>query len=113
MYPTQSSARLAGAAYLLCALTAPFGMIYLPGKLIVKGNAAATAHNILASETLFRTSIATDLISTTAFAVAVMLLYRLLRDVNKFQASLMVMLGLISLPIGFFDMTCGLAALNL
>jgi Domain of unknown function (DUF4386) len=111
--PLQRTARLAGAVYLLCALTAPFGMIFVPGKLIVKGNATATAHNLLASEMLLRTSIVTDLISTTAFAIAVLLLYKLLRDVDRFQGWLMVMLGLLSLPFGLISAMSELATLNL
>jgi hypothetical protein len=38
-------------------------LIYVPGKLIVDGNATATANNIAASETLFRLGIAAQLIS--------------------------------------------------
>ena len=41
---------------------APPRPIYVPGKPIVHGNATATAHNIAASETLFRLGIAADLI---------------------------------------------------
>jgi hypothetical protein len=113
MQPLQRTARWAGAVYLLCALTAPFGLIYVPGKLIVKGNATVTAHNLLASESLLRTSVVTDLIATTAFAIAVLLLFKLLEGVDRFQAWLMVMLGLISLPIGLFNSAAELATLNL
>jgi len=38
--------------YLVNGLTGFFGIIYIPSKLFVSGNAAATAHNILASERL-------------------------------------------------------------
>ena len=43
MHPTNKAARIAGAVYLSMVLTAPFSLFYVPGKLIVRGNAAATA----------------------------------------------------------------------
>ena len=48
-------------------ITAPFSMLYVPGKLIVRGNAAATADNILAHETMFRLSIFGDLVGQRNF----------------------------------------------
>jgi hypothetical protein len=113
MHPTDKAARVAGALYLLVGVTAPFQLIYLPGKLIVPGNATATANNILASETLFRVGIALGLISTLAFLSAVLALYRLLSGVNKNHASVMVILALGSLPIALFSAVSEIAVLNL
>jgi hypothetical protein len=45
---------IAGLLYLANGLTGFFGIIRLPSRLIVSGNAAATGKNILASERLFR-----------------------------------------------------------
>jgi hypothetical protein len=67
MHPTKKSARIAGATYLSLVLVAPFSMIYVPGKLIVHGNAAATADSILAHETMFRLAIFGDLIGHVIF----------------------------------------------
>ena len=67
MHPTDKAARVAGAIYLLLVVTAPFSLMYVPSKLIVRGNATATASNILAHEMLFRFSIVADLISTVIF----------------------------------------------
>ena len=61
MNPTVKAARIAGAIYLLEALSGPFGLIYVPSTLVVSGNAAATAANILAHETMFRLGILSDL----------------------------------------------------
>ena len=113
MHPTDKAARVAGALYLLVGVTAPFQLIYLPGKLIAPGNASATANNILASETLFRVGIALGLISTLAFLAAVLALYRLLSGVNKSHASLMVILALGSLPIALFSAVSEITVLNL
>ena len=46
MHPTDKAARIAGAIYLSMVFTAPFSLIYVPSKLIVRGNATATAANI-------------------------------------------------------------------
>jgi hypothetical protein len=57
MNSTKRNARVAGLIYLSLALTAPFSLIYIPRTLIVRGNAAATANNITAHESLFRLGI--------------------------------------------------------
>jgi hypothetical protein len=46
-------ARMAGACQLLEAITATFGQVIVLNKLVVAGNAAATAANILGHERLF------------------------------------------------------------
>ena len=63
MDSTKKAARLAGVLYLVNGVTGFFGIIYVPSKLFVSGNAAATAHNILASERLFPLGIASELIA--------------------------------------------------
>ena len=47
MHPTVEAARVAGLLYLLMGIPAAFSMMYVPGTLIVPGDAAATANNIL------------------------------------------------------------------
>ena len=60
MNSVQKNAKIAGVLYLLVAVLAGFVHFYVPGKLIVPGDAAITASNILASEGLFRMSIGTN-----------------------------------------------------
>src|SRR5579864_4552741 len=103
MEPTNKTARVAGALYLLMGIPAPFCLIYIPRTLIVPGNATATARNILASEMLFRTGIVAELFVAVVFVFLAMALYRLLSVVNKNQASLMVILALISVPVSFLN----------
>src|SRR5437879_12305174 len=103
MHPTDKAARIAGAVYLSMVLTAPFSLIYVPSKLIVRGNAAATADNILSHETMFRLSIMGDLVGQVIFICLAIALYRLLRDVNKTWAGLMVSFVLVSAAVGFLD----------
>ena len=83
MHPTDKVARIAGAVYLSMIFIGPFTLLYIPGKLIVRGNATATADNILTHETLFRLGIVADLITSVIFVFLVMALYRLLSGVNK------------------------------
>jgi Domain of unknown function (DUF4386) len=113
MHPTDKAARVAGAVYLSMAVTAPFSLIYIPRTLIVRGDATATATNILAHETLFRLGIVADLISSVIFFFVAMALYRLLSGVNKTHASLMVALVLVSVAVGFMNVLNNIAALTL
>lgn len=113
MHSTDKDARIAGAIYLLMVLTGPFSLIYIPNKLIVRGNAAATANNILAHQTLFRFGILADMIGTIIFICLVMALYRLFRGVSKMHASLMVALVLVSAAVGFLNTLNNVAALTL
>jgi hypothetical protein len=113
MHPINKAARIAGAVYLSMVITAPFSLIYVPGKLIVRGNAAATAENILAHETMFRLSILGDLVGQVIFICLAIALYRLLSGVNKTWAGLMVAFVLVSAAVGFLDTLNNIAALVL
>lgn len=113
MHPTVKAARTAGLIYLSMILVAPFCLLYIPSKLIVRGNAAATADNILAHETMFRLSIFGDLIGQVIFICLGVAFYRLLRDVNKTWALLMLCLVLASAAVCFFNVINDIAALIL
>jgi len=113
MHPTDKAARIAGAIYLSMVVTAPFSLIYVPGKLIVRGDATATANNVLAHETLFRLGIVADLITSIIFICVALALYRLLSGVNKTLASLMVALVLVSAAVGFINVLNNIGALIL
>jgi len=88
-------------------------MGYVPSKLIVHGNAAATASNIAASETLFRLGIAAGLIGQAAFIFVALALYDLLQGVSRRHASLMVILIVVSIPIALVNELNSIAALVL
>jgi hypothetical protein len=113
MHPTVKAARVAGAIYLSLVLVGPFTLMYVPDKLIVRGDAAATAGNILAHEMLFRSGIVADLLGTVMFICLGIALYRLLRGVNQTQAWLMVAFVLVSAAIAFVNAFNNLAALIL
>lgn len=74
-------ARLTGLMYIpYLAFGVP---LFLRTRLIVQTNAATTAANILASESLYRLTVVTDLISYGLYIVLAYLFYMLLRDVNR------------------------------
>ena len=113
MDPTVKAARIAGAIYASMVVTGPFSLIYVPNKLIVRGDAAATADNIIAHETMFRLAIFADLVGQVIFICLAIALYRLLSSVNKIWAALMVALVLVSAAVGFLNTLNNIGALTL
>ncbi len=105
--------RFAGLLYLLTSILGFFAMGYVPGKLIVDGNAAATASNILAHETLFRLGIAGGLIGQAGFIFCGLGFVRTVRGVNQRQAALVVILIVVQVPIAFLNELNAMAALVL
>jgi hypothetical protein len=67
MTSTKKQARIAGLLYLLASVPAVFAWVYVPSKLIVTGDATATANHVRASETLLRLSIGSELIGPDHF----------------------------------------------
>jgi len=113
MNSIKNPGRFAGLLYVLVSIVGFFAMGYVPNKLIVHGNAAATANNIAAHETLFRLGIAGALIGQAGFIFVALALYDLLKGVNQRHASLMVLLIVVSIPIAFLNELNSIAALAL
>ena len=81
-------ARLGGALYLVIIVAGLFGEIVVRDGTIVSGDAAATAHNIAASEPLWRVGIAGDLVMHVCDVPLMLIFYTLLRPVDRFIAQL-------------------------
>ena len=113
MHSTKKAARIAGAVYLSMVFTAPFTLLYIPNKLIVRGDATATANNILAHQTMFRLAILGDLITAVIFICLGIALYRLLSGVNKTWTMMMLAFVVVSSTVGFLDTLNNIAALIL
>jgi hypothetical protein len=96
-------ARVAAFLVLILGSLAVFGMVYVPSMLIVPGDAATTARNIMASESLFRLGIASTLLSQVVGIFWVLVLYQLLKPVNKNMAVLMVIFNLLIVPIAMLN----------
>jgi Domain of unknown function (DUF4386) len=113
MNPLKKTARIAGVIYLSMVITGPFSLIYVPSKLIVHGDATATANNFLAHQTMFSFAILTELLGSVIFICLGIALYRLLSGVNKTAAGLMVAFVLVSATVGFFNTLNNIAAMSL
>jgi hypothetical protein len=92
------TARVAGFLSLIMIPFALFGIMWA-SSLIVPGDAATTANNIMASESLFRLSIGSALMVQVGHILLVLVLYKLLKVVNKNHALLMVIFSLVGNPI--------------
>jgi hypothetical protein len=113
MDSTRRQARIAGLLYVLIAATAPIGFIYVPGKLYVTGDAAATADHIRAAESLLRIGIASELFHQAIEVFLVLVLYGLFKPVNESLARQLAILGLVPIPIVFLNVLNEIAALIL
>lgn len=109
----QVRARVAGALYLVANIFAPFTLLYLPSRFVVRGDATATANNIIASVSLFRLGIVGNLFTFIANIFLALALYQLLKIVSRNLASLMLMLFLIGVPIAMLNELPQLAVLQL
>jgi len=76
-------ARMAGVCYLLGSQTSVFGQMIIPGRLVVSVNAATTAANILAHESLYRFAVVLAFTSVPFHIVWAILFYKLFKPVNR------------------------------
>lgn len=109
----KKQSRTAALLYFINCVPAPFALLYVPGVLIVRGDAAATASNIRDSETLLRLGMAVELFSSTVVIFAMLAFYRLFKRVSQKHAMAMMILMLISVPISYLNVLNDLAALTL
>jgi hypothetical protein len=79
----QTYARIGGLLYLFIIVAAGFGEIFVRNRLIVWGDAAATANNIVGSETLFRVGLAGEMLTCVCDVALAIILYVLLRPVSR------------------------------
>jgi hypothetical protein len=91
-------ARLTGVVYLVYFLTAVLGEFFLRG-LVVSGDAAVTANNILAHQPLFRLGLATGLIATACYIAVTALFYDLFKPVNRSLCLLAAFFSLVGCAI--------------
>ena len=79
----QRYARMAGVLYLYIIVAGTFAEVFVRSKLVVPGDASATARNIRDHETLFRIGFSAELLHLACDVAVAMLLYVLLRPVNR------------------------------
>lgn len=93
-------ARFAGLFYVVTTITAVFAEVIVRGRLVVRSDAAATAHNILTNESLYRWGFVADLINFGAYIAVTLLLYSLLRRVNPNLAAMALLFSIVAQTIG-------------
>ena len=113
MSTLKRQARLAGLLYFLMALIAPIGLLIVPGRVLVSGDAAATAQNLRDAEGLVRLGIASELVHQALCIFLLLALYSLFEPVSRTLARQLVVLGaLLSVPIVFLNVLNDVAALT-
>ena len=90
-------ARVAGVAMLLSIVFGLLGEMILPDMIVVKGDAAATAANILGRPTLFRLSFAAYLVEGLCDIALCVFFYILLKPVDRNLALLSAFFGIASM----------------
>ena len=93
----QRYARAAGVAMLLSIVFGFLGEMYLPNRIIVSGDAAATAANIRGNPTLFRFTFASYLVEGICDVVLLVFFYIILKPVNRNLALLSAFFGIVSM----------------
>src|SRR5437667_6923425 len=95
----RSTARMAGGLWWLCIVAGIVGFV-AGAPLIVANDAAATAANILAKESLFRFGFAADLVSGLSYVGVTALIYYVLKPVSRSLSLLGAFFGLAGVAIG-------------
>ena len=111
MDSTRSQARWAGLLYGIASSLAPFAYLYVPDRLMVEGDALATADRVRASEGLLRAAIAAELYGVTVLLFATLALYELFKRVDQRTAGVMAAMMLVSVPISYVNVLNHIAPL--
>ena len=98
-FSPQRYARLGGALYLAIIVLGAFAEGFVTDRLVVSGDAAATAHHILASISLWRWGVASDFMVVVLAVPLLWIEYLLLRPVSRHLVLLAVMFNLVSLAV--------------
>ncbi len=112
MQSPRTLARVAGLVYLMVAVAAGVAG-YARSTIVVSGDAAATAANIRASETLFRIGIVADLLQATFFLLTAIALFALLHRVHRLAAVVMVAFVGVSVAMQALNLVLHVAALSI
>src|SRR5438874_4686693 len=95
----QLYARIGGALYLIIIVIGLYGEAFVRDRLIVSGDAAATAANIVSHESLWRFHIAAELFLLICAVALLLILFVLLKPVSKDLALLAAFFNLVSIGI--------------
>jgi hypothetical protein len=106
-------ARRAGLLYLLACLPAPFALIVVPRRLLVEGDASATADRIRDAAMLLRLSVLVEFWNCVLLIFVAFALYRLFQDVDRKLAAVTAVLMWVAVPIQLLNLVFNIAPLLL
>jgi hypothetical protein len=95
----RTEARIAGFLYLIVIVGGLFAEIFVRGRLVVHGDAVATAHNILTHELLYRLGFAVEVFYCACNVPLMFILYDLFKIVNRSAAILVVLFSLVGTAV--------------
>lgn len=96
----RAMARLCGVLYLITIVVGIFNEAVVKGRIVVPGDATATAANLRSMELLWRLGIVGELVMVLCTVVVAFLLYVLLRPVSRDLAALMTFFNLVAIAVG-------------
>jgi Domain of unknown function (DUF4386) len=92
-------ARMTGVFYLLTIVLGAYAQSFIADRLVVSGDAAATAANILTHQTLFQRGFTVYLVEMTCQIISTVLFYELLKPVSRSVSLLSAVLGLVGCTV--------------
>ena len=92
-------ARAEGAVYLIIMILGIFVELFVRGRLVVAGDAAATAANLKSMQSLWRAGILAEMLMVLCTVFSALFLYLLLRPVSRHLAALATFFGVVGLTV--------------
>ena len=94
-YSIKTTARIGGALYLINITLGFFAIGYVPGVIVVNGDPAATTHNIITHEHLYRFGLAAHIIILLTNIPLAVIFYELFKVVNRKIVLLVVLFTIV------------------
>ncbi len=91
--------RIGGALYLIMIVLGMLGELFVRGRIVVWGDATATAANLKSMESLWRFGIASELFQGICAVVLALIIYVLTRPISKDLALLAAFFNLIAIAV--------------
>lgn len=104
-------ARIAGVLYFINGTAYTFADGSVRAKLVVSGDAGATAHNILANQPLYLLGFSAEIVATLCYVAVTLILYDLFRPVSRSVSLLAACFSLVGCAIMTFGSLLHLAPL--
>ena len=111
MNSVKKTTRRAGLLFLAWIVIGLYGLMVLPSKITVPGDPVGTVNNLLAHEFLFQLGTFLDLVGSTVWLLLVMVLHKMFRQVDGFQAGLLTLFVAVQIPTTFFLGASNMASL--